>query len=453
MRDISKSVIRQNFTCGKWQLSQAEEDFQKVHGWVVQGLASIAVGVFGLVMNIVALHILSKEKLYRKFFNKLLIYLIVFDTCFILDRIYESYVLNMIEVDYCSWQGYGMLVLYPFRQIMLCCSIYITVALALERYLAMHNPITYRRNSITKSDRKRLLKYLIPIIIFSLIFTIPLFFTFKIESHAVQSINNAVKGTKINEVRFDKQNETSRIVRCIEPTRLRKNKKFILWYMNVARLLVTGIVPFLSIVIFNGQTFWKIKSSAEERKSFYSSTENVKNHINPKVSRTTTSKETKHALVLFGIAGVFLMCHLLRIILGMEELLTYDDLTETLKAARRLGRSCTGVQFWTMIANDVSHLLILVNASSNLFIYSFLSKDFRIALKEVATGILRCFEIFKTYVFTKFSVMNKNKNLIAEENRRVSSSEYTQQKLHSTLKNLISNLHEIYIAPEGEDTR
>ena len=176
--------------------------------------------------------------------------------------------------------------------------------------------------------------------------------------------------------------------------------------MNVARLLVTGIVPFLSIVIFNGQTFWKIKSSAEVRKSFYSSTENVKNHINPKVSRTTTSKETKHALVLFGIAGVFLMCHLLRIILGMEELLTYDDLTETLKAARRLGISCTGVQFWTMIANDVSHLLILVNASSNFFIYSFLSKDFRIALKEDATGILRCFEILKTYSFTKFNVMN-----------------------------------------------
>ena len=164
------SVIRQNFTCGKWQLSQEEEDFQKIHGWVVQGLVSVVVGVFGLIMNILALHILSKKKLYGEFCKRLLIYLIVFDSCFILDRIYESYALNMIELDYCSWQGYGMLLLYPLRQIILCCSIYITVALALERYLAMHNPITYRRNSITKSDRKRLLKYLVPIILFSLIF-------------------------------------------------------------------------------------------------------------------------------------------------------------------------------------------------------------------------------------------------------------------------------------------
>ena len=435
MSDISTSVIRQNFTCGKWQLSQAEEDFQKIHGWVVQGVVSIVVGVFGLIMNILALHILSKKKLYRKFFNKLLIYLIVFDTCFILDRIYESYALNIIKPDYCSWQGYVMIVLYPFRQIMLCCSIYATVALALERYLAMHNPIAYRRNSITKSDRKRLLKYLIPIILFSLIFTIPLFMAFKIESR------NVTKTTTIN--------ETSQIVRCIKPTRLRNNKEFILWYMNVARLLVTGIVPLLSIAIFNGQTFWKIKSSAEERKSFYSSTEDFKNHINPKKSRQRTTKETKHALVLFGIAGVFLTCHLLRIILGVDELLTYDDLTETLKAARRFGKSCTGVQFWTMIANDVSHLLILVNASSNLFIYSFLSKDFRIALKEDATGIFRCFGISKNYVFKNFSIMNHNKNVIVEENRRVSSTEHTQQKLHSTLKNLISNLHEIYMAPEG----
>ena len=121
---------------------------------------------------------------------------------------------------------------------------------------------------------------------------------FKIESHNV---------TKITTI-----NETSQIVRCITPTRLRNNKEFILWYMNVARLLVTGIVPFLSIAILNGQTFWKIKSSAEERKSFYSSTEDFKNHINPKKSRQMTSKETKHALVLFGIAGVFLTCHLLR---------------------------------------------------------------------------------------------------------------------------------------------
>ena len=45
--------------------------------------------------------------------------------------------------------------------------------------------------------------------------------------------------------------------------------------------------------------------------------------------------------------------------------------------------------------------------------------------------------------------MNHNKNVIVEENRRVSSTEHTQQKLHSTLKNLISNLHEIYMAPEG----
>ena len=114
------------------------------------------VGCFGFIMNSITLYVLTRQKLKKMFFNKLLICLAIFDTLFIINSIYESYRLNMTKTNYCSMQGYVLLVLYPFRQIVLCCSIYMTIMLAFERYLAVSKPITYRRQSITKSENKRL---------------------------------------------------------------------------------------------------------------------------------------------------------------------------------------------------------------------------------------------------------------------------------------------------------
>lgn len=113
-------------------------------------------------------------------------------------------------------------------------------------------------------------------------------------------------------------------------------------------------------------------------------------------------------MVLFGVVIVFFMCHILRIILDLEELISYEDLNETIEKAQNNGEVCQGVQFWTMITTDISHFLIIVNASINFFIYCFLSKQFRGALKDELTKLVKLLGYDNTN-FKTSAVLNKTK--------------------------------------------
>ena len=48
----------------------------------------------------------------------------------------------------------------------------------------------------------------------------------------------------------------------------------------------------------------------------------------------------------------------------------------------KLNLRCTGVQFWTMIAGDLSHLLLQVNSSINILIYGCISTQFKKAFRK-----------------------------------------------------------------------
>ena len=217
-------MLNKTFSCGKWGLTQDQRQFQENHGWWVQGLGSVIFGCFGFIMNIITIYILSQQKLNKIFFNKLLICLTIFDILFVINSVYESYRLNMTKTDYCSLQGYVLIVLYPFRQIVLCCSIYMTIMLAFERYLAVSKPITYRRQSIAMSENKRLLKHLVPVIMISVIYTIPLFFSFTIKSfpvHTEDILSNGNTSTLQASNVSARNNNVDNLICCIQPTELR----------------------------------------------------------------------------------------------------------------------------------------------------------------------------------------------------------------------------------------
>jgi hypothetical protein len=55
---------------------------------------------------------------------------------------------------------------------------------------------------------------------------------------------------------------------------------------------------------------------------------------------------------------------------------------KTMKTAKNVGKMCQGEQFWTLMAGDYSHLLLMFNASINFFIYGLFGKQFRDVLKE-----------------------------------------------------------------------
>merc|ERR1712223_2291972 len=71
--------------------------------------------------------------------------------------------------------------LYPLLQIAVTASIYMTVAIATERYIAVHYPIDYSQaiNS-PEACKRRLLKYVIPVIFISTLLNIPKFLESKV---------------------------------------------------------------------------------------------------------------------------------------------------------------------------------------------------------------------------------------------------------------------------------
>jgi len=403
-------MLNKTSSCGKWGLTPDQNDFQEEHGWWVQGLGSVMVGCFGFIMNSITLYVLTRQKLKKIFFNKLLTCLAIFDTLFIINGIYESYRLNMTKTDYCSMQGYVMLVLYPFRQIVLCCSIYMTIMLAFERYLAVSKPITYRRQSITESENKRLLKHLLPVIIVSVIYTVPSFLSFTIRSFPIPGKDFAISGNDSNTQSSNNSssgNDVLEFIYCIQPTELRVSKLFVLCYVNITKFVVTGAIPIICLVILNLRIFIIIRASLKNRERLNISIKGANRH-DANCKRRKRAEEVRQAMVLFGVVIVFFMCHILRIILDLEELISYEDLNETIEKAQNNGEVCEGVQFWTMITTDISHFLIIVNASINFFIYCFLSKQFRGALKAELTKLVKLLGYDNTN-FKKTAVINKTK--------------------------------------------
>ena len=91
--------------------------------------------------------------------------------------------------------------------------------------------------------------------------------------------------------------------------------------------------------------------------------------------------------VCFSVVIIFGLFHVLRMILNIEEILTL----ESRKIA--IDKGCEWLQYWTIIASPVSHLLLQLNSSINVFIYCYFNKLFRNQLSVWLASIRNCIKI------------------------------------------------------------
>ena len=63
--------------------------------------------------------------------------------------------------------------LYQFHNMVLCCSTYITVMLALERYKAVWRPVEYRNSVLSGNPWQRVFVYVAPVVLLSVLFNVP----------------------------------------------------------------------------------------------------------------------------------------------------------------------------------------------------------------------------------------------------------------------------------------
>ena len=351
------------------EITKSQEDFYETFSWWMLGIGSICVSSVGVILNTLSVYILCQQNMRSSFFNRLLICLLVVDSLFLVYAIFNAIGMQLQSSYFSDTHPFTFVYfIYPTRNMVLCASIYMTVGLSYERYNSVRNPITVHQNQ--GNDGQRLFLYVTSVITLSFVYCIPKFFELKVES---SNNNNTLRdnvtlndsGTLDNDTLSYKYDLFE-----IRPTKLRQNPNYILWYINISNLVVTGIIPALLLSFLNFNIYKSLRQW-RQRKPIMVTAENV----------TRTGIETGHnrkqTSVLFSIVLMDFVCNALRVILNIEELLDIGGKSYT----QLVEEECGGNNFWAVLTMPISMLLLEINAGSNFFIYCVFDVKFTDRLK------------------------------------------------------------------------
>ena len=148
--------------------------------WWIEGVVQIIINIIGIIANFIAIPVLLSRKL-TNVFNRTLAILAIFDAIFNMCDIFES--MRIFHGGECRSLHIYLFphVLYPFQNITMVASIYTTVVVAVERYYAVTRPISAFVDD-SGGKWKKVLVFIIPVLIFSIIFNLPTFFEFRVET-------------------------------------------------------------------------------------------------------------------------------------------------------------------------------------------------------------------------------------------------------------------------------
>ena len=150
----------------------------------------------------------------------------------------------------------------------------------------------------------------------------------------------------------------------IAVTELRRNPIYSTYYINLAVLLVLGIIPLCLLAYFNCVIYQQLKPPTilmhhENRGSTTSHISNFTNH------------EKEMARVLIGIVIVFVFCHFLRLMINFYETMVFRNAL----ACEMAGKN--DFPLWGFMSITCSEFLLVLNSSLNIVIYCFINGNFR----------------------------------------------------------------------------
>ncbi|UYV71590.1 GPRNNA1 [Cordylochernes scorpioides] len=224
------------------------------------------------------------------------------------------------------WHAWLVPLVYPLGLIAQTGSVWTTVGVTLERYVAVCHPL--RARSLCTQRRARVA--LLTVAAFSLVYNAPRFFE--------------VYCTEI-----PSENGDNQTVLVALPTPFRRDPHYVQVYYIWLYLLVMYFVPFALLFALNALIWRTVQSATRSR------------------NRLTCSQrhEIGLALMLFCVVVIFFVCNLLGMVANILEHFQV---------------------YWKELV-DVSNLLVSINSSVNFIIYCLFGKKFRRILGGM---LLRC---------------------------------------------------------------
>jgi len=364
-------------------LSESQEEMLASFAWWLETPSYLVVGLIGFTLNTLAMWILLMPNMWGNFFNRILLCLSAYDSAFILCGLLEIF---RKWLQFPVQQYLFAHVFYPFRSMAMCCSIYSTLVLTLERYQAITSPIQYRNRSANMTLGKRLFIYIAPVTFISFLYYLPKFFDLYIDqipkcTNETININETISDESL---KLDNHNSDCETSYEIRPTDLRLQHQYIVWYLNVSNLLVTCVIP-IGLLIFMNCRIATSLNEYRQRRPCGNSKPNES--ISDKTKNSKANKDIKQTFMLFSIVILFVICHSLRIIMNIAEFLKFQKGED--------GTKCKGqIRLWEQICMPLSEFLLLFNSSANFFVYMLFDKAFQKILREqFSTALSLCLRI------------------------------------------------------------
>ena len=126
--------------------------------------------------------------------------------------------------------------------------------------------------------------------------------------------------------------------------------------MGIAKLVVLGICPLISIVYLN----WKIYKGVKFPPS-----------LTEEDDKRQQRRENELAKVLIGIVMVFIVCHAFRVAIEIDNMVISD----TAEACYNAGKP--EFSLWSLIIDPMSDFMMVLNSSINMIIYCCFNAKFR----------------------------------------------------------------------------
>ena len=245
------------------------------------------------------------------------------------------------------------------------------------------NPMEVRIRGIKSSMNQELLTYVLPGVIFAIIYYVPRFFELEVEEIRKDCNNfDDVTSVSIDDTAEDAMHTAAK-VSCtpryvLVPTNLRRNHIYVFWYFIVSNLTLTAALPFLALtflnlkIAFSLRQFEDRKQSLKTRNSLTNTDQQCSLQRNPTCNSTTDVKKT---FILFSIVALFAICHSLRVAFNIDEFIyRMSQITNN--------QSCRSPRIWAQYVGPFNQLLIILNSSLNFFIYTLFDIEFQQILRK-----------------------------------------------------------------------
>lgn len=322
------------------------------------GYGSILLSTLGIMANTTAIVILTRHKeLSKFFFNWLLTTTAINDNVFLVISIIVAVAQHFCKTstnDY-IYVNY----IYPLRSISLFVSIYMMVLLSYERYKAVSQSTEYEGNVYEMhSPWTNLLTKIGLLILGSFAVNISTFWELQMRKE-----NQPIITTNNSNIRpFDKQNLSKYIEMSVTLSSYRFQHRGVYRYLAVFNILIKNVIPLILLIYFNVTIFRALVKLYEKRRQM----NNIESECYKK-----TEHNISNLIVLLSIVVVFIGCHALCPIRILSTLINFENEQLALK------HGCIGVKYWMLIITSISNFLIVVNASTNLFIYLVINPRFK----------------------------------------------------------------------------